>query len=520
MNLKLRQTNYCFLTLLFLILFCIHINESYYNAYNKLKPRKHYKVPTTTPWRKPSFDQYLSSYYRKPKSDKFFNPYLLPHDLLGQETMDVSNSIWSGGVNQFDKEDNNWKAQNGNTDFEDNVNGLVDNWIYDDADYDNYDYPVDHYDYPRRNTRRYNSHQYPPNNQPSIHELSSSSSYSSHQDPSLVKANRRMDNIMFLEIPGEEAPQKTRTSALQRYQPNQEKFNYGERVFDDPRRQNTLSSTNLSDLDLKQYKNKPRNDHRRTHPTNFHEPHVTSDYVEGKQIISGIDVNPLTSNAFLGVFTDSEIDEMYKANEIFSDFKHKTSRMKNNFDKAILDIGDVTIGRENKQTLKKDVNQIVSGITDTINTIQDNSINSKIRYKLKETVLGSKKNNNNRAPNGKETGDRKKGNLKQNNKLPKLLQRIKNKAKGMGNYVLKKAKQMLVKSPSPSSLTSTIDETERQGLTFIGGLLSGITAPATSLFSVILLVVVEVVSMGIQASLQINQSNPTVAIPTTTTAGT
>ena len=115
----------------------------------------------TTPWRKPSFDQYISSYYRTPKSNKFSSPYLLPpYDLLSQETMGVSNSMWNGGVKQFDKKGNNWKAPLGNNEFEDNVNGIVDNWIYADYDrYEKYNYPVEHYDYPHRNSRYYNSHQ-------------------------------------------------------------------------------------------------------------------------------------------------------------------------------------------------------------------------------------------------------------------------------------------------------------------------------------------------------------------------
>ena len=63
--------------------------------------------------------------------------------------MDVSNSIWNS--NEFGYKNNgDWKKTNkigGAKDFEKNVHGLVDDWIYS-SDYDQYEYPnEDYYSY-------------------------------------------------------------------------------------------------------------------------------------------------------------------------------------------------------------------------------------------------------------------------------------------------------------------------------------------------------------------------------------
>ena len=133
---------------------------------------------------------------------------------------------------------------------------------------------------------------------------------------------------------------------------------------------------------------------------------------------------------------------------------------------------------------------------------------------IKAAITGSVKDN--RAPKGKE--DRNRGPIK----LPKLIANLQNKAKGMGKYMLKKAKQMWRTEHRVASTKALIpnDQTERQGLTFIAGLLSGLTAPASSFVMVALLVVVEMVSMGLQAGLQINQVDPTTTIKPAGLCGT
>ena len=104
----------------------------------------------------------------------------------------------------------------------------------------------------------------------------------------------------------------------------------------------------------------------------------------------------------------------------------------------------------------------------------------------------------------------------------------------MGNYVLKKTKQMLVEPPKTSisglaksnfPLATKDGGIDRQGgiIASFGSLLSSVVGgPAMTWVSVVSLVVVEVVSMGLQSAFQINQSTPTSAPPKpteTTTKG-
>ena len=498
---KLIDTNCCFLKALFLILFCIRINESYYRQnQNKLKRIKSSEIARTekmTSWRKPSLDQYIASYYRnrQPKSDtNIFNQgtYSLHNDLQGQKTnQDVLNSIWSGDLNKFNA-GNTWATKSvGNTNFKNSVNGLVDNWLYE--DYDNYDYQNIHP--PQRKNRR-SQQQYP------YRSVQYLPPYD--QGLAVVKADRRSDEINFSGVT--EETQNIRAAALERYQPNIEQFN-GDPSNDDPRNQYFTPEDFISALELKKDNNQSWKKNKYSNQPNeaddrYREKSSASS-VEGKHIISGIDINPLTSNAFMKL-TDSDIEDMYTINEIISDVK--TGRIKYGLDKAVLGIGDTTIGRKNKQKSKNDLNQLMSGISDNVKNIQDNSINAKLTHNIKVAITGSVKDD--RTPKGKK--DRNQGPLK----LPKMITNLQNKAKRMGKYMLKKAKQMWRTEHRVASTKALIPNgpTERQGLTFIAGLLSGLTAPATSWVSVVLLVVVEVVSMGLQAGLQINQVDPTTTI--------
>ena len=97
------------------------------------------------------FNNYVMSPYQyqyRPTKSRNSSPYRFPHDLLGQETssMDVSNSVWNS--NEFGYKNNgDWKKTNkvgGAEDFEKNVHGLVDDWIYS-SDYDQYEYPIEDY---------------------------------------------------------------------------------------------------------------------------------------------------------------------------------------------------------------------------------------------------------------------------------------------------------------------------------------------------------------------------------------
>ena len=422
---KLINTNYCFLNILFLILFCIRTNESYHRQ----NPNKR------------------------------------------------SNSY-----------------------FENSVNGLVDNWLYE--DYDHYDYQNI---YPPQRKNKWDQQQYP---------------YKSFQYPpppyeqglAVVKADRRSDDRTFSGVTEDE--QNIRANALERYQPNLEQFN-GDPFNHDSRQKYYIPADFIPTSELKKDRNQSWKTNRYSKQPNEDDDGYTgkssSSSVEGKQIISGIDTNPFTSNGFMKI-TDSDIEDMYKFNEILSDVK--TGRIKYGLDKAVWGIGDAKIGRENKQKLKNDLSQLMAGISGTVQNIQDNSVNAKLRHNIKAAITGSVKDD--RVPKRKK--DRNRGPIK----LPKLIANLQNKAKRAGKYMLKKARQMWRTEHRVASTKALIpnDQTERQGLTFIAGLLSGFTAPATSLVMVALLVVVEMVSMGLQAGLQINQVDPTTTIKPAGLCGT
>ena len=89
----------------------------------------------------------------------------------------------------------------------------------------------------------------------------------------------------------------------------------------------------------------------------------------------------------------------------------------------------------------------------------------------------------------------------------KIIDNVKQKAKRIGNSIIMNAKQWFQKSPQ---LPGAVDQTERQGLALVGSFFSGLAsaAPYTSLFTAMIIAIVEVASMAVQAGLQINQSTP------------
>ena len=507
--------------LLFLILCLIPINESYYNVNrnndgegkyrtNDFWLNKEYQAKITRPetsfWQKPTSLEHLLPplYSRTSKSQNsmFSNRLneILPQDLLGQETLEASNSIWGEAFNHDHNIGLNPKEEIGDESFETNVSGLVDDWIY--SDYDQYD-DYEEYQAAIKDDDNYQYHYTFSNMNPKKQHNTdhSSSGYQKnqlkqqniYQNPFKMKADRRADHIHFIE------------------------------EFDG------LNNAAQENLEVLGFKNEKWNPRKRKEGRNFKSQSPMNDDIEGKQIISGIDINPLTSNALMG-FTKQPTTHFHNGkkqknngwlenvNNVFSNLERKTGEMKKSFDRTILNIGDSMVGREKKKGAK----EFARGVSETLNEINDHSINTKVRKKFKNKNLSSigRFNDMKRSSPHKESErkDRKEG---KNKKLvPKLFQKLKKQAKGMGSYVLKKTKQILVEQPSkmlnhPPLLSSSAtalkenDASERQGLTSV----------FLFNFQLILLVVVEVVSMGIQSALQINQSNPT-AEPTTTQSTT
>lgn len=436
---EIKSMRCCFLFTLFEILFFVHTNDSYYMYKRKIK-QNHQTPRQTLP-----FQPYM--YYHKPKSDRHYSS----PDLRSEETMDVSNSIWS----DLDKLQKNEWVDN---DFEANVNGLIDNWIYDYIDYDGASYPPEEL--------RFN--QYPTNKQ-------IRTSDDLYQQPIV---NRRNDIEMteFYRNP------------LHRYQPrfaNKESDFSGHMV--------SLTAKELSELDFNIDDEQLRNYKQRLNQ-------------EEKTIISGIDINPFTSNAF-STMRDATIGETYKANKIISGLHSKTNKLQNALDQTVLDIGDSTIGNEHKQRFKDGSNEIVTDIGHLVKAVEDNSINTKSISKAKETI-SSLKDKANREANGQAA--------RLNHKIPEFIQFIKEKAKSMGKFLYKRVKQMVSEQTHPSSP----DQTERQGLTLIGSLLTGPSAPVAAMVSAVVFAVAEVAAMGIQASIQVNHSiyeEGNAGLPTTTT---
>ena len=355
---------------------------------NRKSPRTMWKEKTEYPIM--TFPPYSRT---KPTSGLF------PQDLISQETMDVSNSIWGNNEHKSEQTNYNNVDWNGNpikdNNFEQNVLGLVDEWIYN--DYDEYE------NYPNENTFYQDTNDDPNsrwNLSPNHLSKSSSQSFSStpFQDYSMAKANRRADHVNK-----DNNRPNYHTSNYQSPQEVVQKGTYRKRKGD-------------------------------------YEENKGNKNVEGKQIISGIDINPLTSNALRGFanpsdsFSSEALKDFYKNNDIFSNFKFQTNRMKNGFDKAIQGVGDATIGENNKQAFKQDVQHFVTGFADTMNEIDDNSINTKLRNKLKfvgkDSVMSSLVNKERLKTSFNE--NRKVENKK---KFPQIIQRVKNNIKGMGREI-------------------------------------------------------------------------------------
>ena len=126
---------------------------------------------------------------------------------------------------------------------------------------------------------------------------------------------------------------------------------------------------------------------------------------------------------------------------------------------------DVTMGRKNKVTIQKDVDNFVTGIgiTDTMNEIPDYSINMKLKHKLKSTMP-----------------------------LRKF------------NY----AKDIVF---------SKGEQTDRQGLTLVSSVLSSISAPTMSWIIAMSFVFIDLIAMALHTALQLKKSNPTSAPVSPTT---
>ena len=488
----MTQNNYFYTDIIrFLIICCcIPYNETFYkhpknyNFFRKNTNHQNDKNSKSLFWEN-SFSspssvknhERVHSNRRNPQSDRFS----YPNDLIGEEAMSISNSIWDNRIDKFHSSHDETKYgvgkeihSFGSPNFEKNVNGLVNDVLY--SDYDDY------YDYPTQESK-YNDYSHhmnqlghSPKNPNPFNGPRLNSPHYNYRTP-FVKADRRSDHV---------------------------------------------AQTNKQSIDF--MKNSVK-DNRKYHNRQ-----------EGKQIISGIDINPLTSNALISLSNGDPFGNPYDLNDAFSDVRIKTGRIKNSFDDAVRNIGDATIGRFNKKKLKSDMDFLVTGIKDTVNEIDGNSINHNLRLKLKQATSFKTRD---RWEDDREYV-KKKVDMKQ--KLPGMIQRFKDKAKNVGNYVLKQAKQILVE-PSPIMKTTSAlsklaekGQNDRQAIdrqagaatlftslfSSFGGGLFATGGPVAAGFSVTLLVLLEVVSMGIESALQINQG-PTVAttaeLTTTTTQG-
>ena len=502
--------------LVFILCCFIPINESYYNHnYHDIydnsfrSNNQNFEESTLLSNQKERETKSSRTMWKENSPIMTFPPYsrskytsrMLPQDLVSQETMDVSKSIWGNDelkkdftkYNSIDWNNNPKDYSNG--DFAQSVNGLVDEWIYNDYDeYENYPNEDTVYQDKNENPNSYWTAS-PSHLAKDSHRISSSP----YQDYSMTNANRRADNAnKNIEI-----QHNHQASKYQSHPIHLENIQKG-----------TKYRNRKGDLDENVTANQGKKN------------------VEGKQIISGIDINPLTSNAFMGFSNPSfpssneALKDLYNTNDIFSDLKFQSNRMKKGFDKALQGVGDATIGKNNKEEFKNNVDHFVSSFTNTMNEIDDNSINSKIRNKLKfggknqDSVMSSlvkKERYENRKVENKKK------------KFPQIIQRVKNNIKGMGNFVIKKTKQMLTENPKISKsniqLAPKDQKLERQGgiIGSFGSLLSGVVGgPAMTWVSVVSLVMVEVVAMGLQSAFQISQSTPTSAPPKpteTTTKG-
>ena len=470
--------------LLLIICCCISCNETlfknpgnrdFYRKRTELQANKHSRAQlwgNSLPSSAHKQQKHFSN-KRKAQTEHYSYSNILPQDLIGEEAMSIPNSIWDKRIDQFHSSNDNWvigkdKSINRfvSNDFEKNFNGLVDDFLYD-------DYYEDYYDYPSENVKPHsylhhtNIFRLPHKNQKIFHPSRLSPHYGYHAP--IIKADRRSD--------GPQPFQKHSTEDTKK----------------NPQRQ------------------------------------------ERKQIISGIDSNPLTSNALISLSNDDPYGNPYDLNDVFSDVRAKTDRVKNIFDGAVINIGDATIGRIKKKKLKSDIDYMITGIKDTVNKMEVNSINTNLRHRLEEAM--------NLKTMDRWEADReyiaKKDGMKQ--KLPGIIQRFKDNAKNVGNYVFKQANQILVE-PSPIMKTNSAlpkltkkGQNDRQAIdrqagaaslfsslmSGFGGGLFATGGPVAAGFSVTLLVLLEVVSMGIESALQINE--PTVAttteLTTTTTQG-
>ena len=481
---------YTDITIILIVCCCISYNETFYkhpknhNFYRKRTDYHNDKNSRSLFWENSFLSpssvknhESVNSARRKPQTNRFS----YPKDLVGKEARSISGSIWDNRIDKIHSSHDKTrygmgKEMNmfGSKNFEKNVNGLVDDFLY--SDYEDY------YDYPNEELK-YDGH----------------SHYMSQFGHSTQNPNTF--NEPFLNSPY---------------------YNYHTPVIKADRRSDHVVPSNTPSME---FMKNSANDNQ-----NYH------DRQEGKQIISGIDINPLTSNALISLSNGDPFGNPYDMSHFVSDVRTKTGRIKNSLDHAVRNIGDATIGRINKKKLKSDMNYLVTGINNTINEIDGNSIHNYLRHRLNEAT--------NLKTRDRWADDReyvkKKADVKQ--KLPGIIKRFKDKAKNVGNYVLKQAKQVLVESSPIMKTTSESPKLAKEGqndrqsidrqagaATFFSSLMSsfggGLFAtggPVAAGFSVTLLVLLEVVSMGIESALQINQG-PTVAttaeLTTTTTQG-
>ena len=493
------------ITIFLIVCCCISCNETFYKHpqnHNFFGKRTNYQNDKNS--RSLFWENSISSpssvknheIVHSTRSNLQANRFSYTNDLVGEEARSSSNSIWGNKIDKFHsshdktnygmgKETNRF----GSKIFEKNVNGLVDDFLY--SDYEDY------YDYPTEELK-YNGHSHhmtqfghSSENQNTFNGPFLNAPYYNYRTP-VIKADRRSDHV------------------------------YQTPVIKADRRSDHVVPTNKPSMDF--LKNSIKDNQ------NYHNRQ------EGKQIISGIDINPLTSNALISLSNGDPFGNPYDINHIVSDVRTKTGRIKNSLDHAVRNIGDATIGRINKKKLKSDMNYLVTGINNTINEIDGNSINNYLRQRLNEVTNLKTKD---RWADDREYV-KKKSDIKQ--KKPGIIKRFKDKAKNVGNYVLKQAKQILVE-PSPILKTSSAlpklakkGQNDRQAIdrqvgaatlfsslfSSFGGGLFATGGPVAAGFSVTLLVLLEVVSMGIESALQINQG-PTVAttaeLTTTTTQG-
>ena len=107
---------------------------------------------------------------------------------------------------------------------------------------------------------------------------------------------------------------------------------------------------------------------------------------EGKHILSGININLLTSNALINLSKGDPFGNQYDMNNIVSDVRTKTGWTKNSLDHTVRNIDYATIENINKKKLKSNMHYLVTLIKDSMNEMDADLINTKLRHMLKEAI--------------------------------------------------------------------------------------------------------------------------------------